>query len=250
MNRRDFITTSLGASAIAGIASTTPTYKLEASTTPPPPDPYKVDWISGWRTVIDEHRFADKPSHCTLIGVHSVVFPMPVIEDIYSQLQSLKGQRIISFVPEDCDKVRFESLGGGSKHCCEPRRNWESFTREENREYTRNCYKIGYLSDVRHRDDYSKTIQVRMTVDDKFESLPFRNYRICVGIDSDTRIIETVSEPIDHSKPFIMKSCKVRGLYYEGVEHPNGIGRSWSLGPYYTLRSLDMFMYLPGRAYW
>ena len=120
---------------------------------------------------------------------------------------------------------------------------WEErkkYTPDENRRRRIQSHVIGRISGVRWKEG----IEVKIEVDDKFKQLPFWKYELRLGLDEYDRIFKEPIPKWEDKKPFTMKSCKFRGLYYH-AQHV-----FTDLKSYYGLRDLGMFMYLPGRAYY
>ena len=194
------------------------------------------DWINGWRHLT-------WPNSEQVLDYHDVRFLSPVMDDIYWQVKSLLGQRVIYFVPSITDADKFKELGGD---LWVPLDELKKHPPEENKKVWEESCKIGTLKSVKENNG----IEVRVSIDDKFQVFPFQSYGLYLGIDSNHIQFEPYDEPFDYSKKFVVKSCKIKGLYFKAVDNPNGVDFDTRMNNYYTCRMLEMFMYLPGRAYY
>jgi len=248
MNRKEFLITLVGL-PIAGVVPlntpqpTNPSYTVvngDKSLTPP------IDWISGWRSLTDGIRENDVEYRGAILGYHDVLFPYLVMMDIFNQLKAMVGDRVVYFIPCVEDHDKFRELGGDR---WVPLVELEKRSPDENNKIWQDSCKIGNLIEVRNNNG----IEARVDIDPKFEVFPFRSYTLNIGIDSNHVKFEPygdANEMLMSRKPFVVESCKIKGLYFDAVKNPNHVDWHTGLRTYYQARMLNMFIYLPGRCYW
>lgn len=237
MNRREFLTSSIGPLSTAVVLTIDPPPKPNSNPTKPCPSLNPpVDWINEWRHL-------SWPNNEEILDYHGVRFPSPIMEDIYRQVESLVGQRVVYFVPSINDTDKFRELGGDK---WVPLDELKNHTPEENKKVWEESYKIGTLVALRENNG----IEVKVSIDEKFQVFPFQSYGLFLGIDSNHTRFDFYNKPIDYKERFVVKSCKIKGFYFKAINNPNGVDFHTGLNTYYKCRMLDMFMYLPGRAYY
>ena len=194
-------------------------------------------------------------------GFPEVKVTKELLDNIFAQIQAIVGQRKILFLAGDRDKdlwyslfpkrVKFKNLQKSN-----PDENWHDFWNKYGVDGTGDDYNdhiIGTLTAVdRNPVGYTDPIDgvyVQIEVDEQFKPLPFRAYELHVGLDDTFTKFKPHKEPISYNEKFEIESCKVKGLYFKEFDNFNHVNGP-TLSNYYGLRTLGMYIYLPGRAYY
>lgn len=201
--------------------------------------------LNEWRMLLGDHPPISLP-----YWVGEKVFVSTAARNsIYEQLLSLKGKRVIDLVPcdeEDWNKyTELTTLPG----------HWEDWSPDQH------CAarKIGTLTDVaKNVRGYTyplNEIFAKFSPDEKFHSFQWKAYELHIGLDSNHTKYEYERaddgwSPKDWRNGFTITDCKVKGLYLSRPRFSDDYNFDVGLRNYYHLRTIGMYVYLPGRAYY
>lgn len=198
---------------------------------------------SNWRKLLGDHPPIIWPGW----EPYNIYITTEARDKVYEQLLSLRGQSVIDLVP--CDKADWEkykertTLPGSYK-------NW---TPEEHTA----ARKVGSLVDVcKNVDGYIRPVNeifCTFSIDPKFQDFQWKSYSLFIGLDDRTTKYE-YERGADGWTPakwdkFTIVDCNVRGLYMEKNKSHNDHDFDVGMRNYYHLRTIGMYMYLPGRSY-
>lgn len=198
-----------------------------------------------WLKLLDDHPPIMLPGW----EGEKVSVSIPARDSIYEQLLALNGQRVIDLVPadkEDWDKYKERTTLPG---------DWKTWKPEEHE----NARKIGVLSDiaknVRNYMYPQNDIFGKVSIDEKFQDFQWKAYTLYIGLDCrcnkyDYERGEDGWNPKDWNSGFTITECKVKGLYFKKDRSFNDSDFDTGMRNYYHLRSIWMYVYLPGRAYY
>jgi hypothetical protein len=179
----------------------------------------------------------------TFFDQEGVEITKKVLDDIYNQLKSMINNRNVFLIPSSEDDEKFHKTA--DKH-------------DGHRGHHHDDYIIGNIINIQKniKNYISPTtdhIYAKVSIDKKFNWLPLRSYGLHIGLNYKFTTFEEYGNPYNYylveKKNFVIKSCKVKGLYFKQLYNPNKENKD-SLQDYYRLRSLSMLIYLPGVSYY
>lgn len=206
------------------------------------------EYLSAWKNVIWREAHDVPGRHTTHSHFRSVVIPDDVVWSIYDQLVALKGQEVVYFVPGDDDA---DLLG----HIADQPGRIGQTSYDPTRIRLPKSQIVGSLVDVAKKSDLCQMdehVWVKVQIKDDLKHLPFRGYALNVGLKSDKNVWVDPS-PILTKEGWpmsVLKSCVVKGLYWKALDTHNHYFGRYHCFSYYNQRSLDMYIYEPGRCYW
>jgi hypothetical protein len=204
------------------------------------------EYLSAWKNIIWRETSDVPGRYTTHSHFRSVVIPDDVVWNIYDQLVALKGHEVVYFIPGDDDADLLGHIAGKSS-------GQNHYDQSKIRMPTSQI--VGSLVDVAKKSDaceMTEHIWVKVQIKDDLKHLPFRGYALHLGLKSDKN--EWVNpSPILTKEGWpmsVLKSCVVKGLYWKALDtHNHWFGR-YHMFSYYNQRSMDLYIYEPGRCYW
>jgi hypothetical protein len=183
-----------------------------------------------WLLVLSSH------APITLFDNHEVELSIDLLNNIYSELLSKRGDNNIYFLPSDSDYERHSKYEHFKRSLPYP--NINSHIIGKLTDVKKNVF--NYLSPTDH-------IYVKISIDKEYDWINVKEYALHIGINHVK--FEQYPTPIPYNHRFKIQSCDIKGLYFKPLDNPNHTDKT-PLRIYYLQMGLDLKILMPGRAYY